>query len=57
MVRGSFIMIGIMSVDPHVIKCCLVGLQKQARKLGFQVSPNVTFLGQQTMGVLGREQP
>jgi hypothetical protein len=25
--------------------------------LGFQVSPNVTFLGQQTMGVLGREQP
>lgn len=58
MVCGSFIMIGIMSLDTHVIKCCLVGPGKQARKLGFsKVSLDVAFLRQQTVGVLGREQP
>lgn len=36
MVHGSFIMIGIMSLDIHIIKCCLVGLGKQARVLGFE---------------------
>lgn len=51
-------MIGIMSLDTHVIKCCLVGPGKQARKLGFsKVSLDVAFLRQQTVGVLGREQP
>jgi hypothetical protein len=44
MVYGSFIMIGIMSLDTHIMKCCLVGLGKQAQKVGFpKVSLNVSF--------------
>lgn len=44
MVRGSFIMIGIMSLDTHIIKYCLVGLGKQPRELGFLSFTKCCFL-------------